>query len=343
LATTTSAVPLVMALPEAACELGEIPTEGEITFVVGSKLYGVRPDGTGARCLASAGGEAGVIQWGPRGDRVLLGPAMVLDATGRRASGFFPDNPGVRWSQPTGTALIAPSLADDRLIWRRSTDAQDRLDISFLDRTDSAVYHPAGKNILSVGVAQGGMYGVFLASNRGKNPRPVATVADPATTVHDLAFDTGGTHAFFLHDHAGEFHLHDLSFPDLTLSDLVTSPLPLSGLVVDDATSIAWRSGACTGTTTTAVWVPESATAVQIGVGSPRARLSTEPVGWLDGGRLVVMARPSGCDGPGDLWIATASDSPPVLIATGVERAAIRKMAATPADLPGDINAQAPG
>jgi len=347
LATTTSAVPLVTALPEAACELGDVPTEGEITFVVGSKLYGVRPDGTGARCLAlaggEAGGEAGDIQWGPRGDRVLLGPAVVLDAAGRRASGFFADNPGVRWSQPTGTALIAPSLADARLIWRRSTDAEDRLDISFLDRTDSAVYHPAGKNILSVGAAEGGLYGVFLASNRGENLRPVATVADPATTVHDLAWDTGGAHAFFIHDHAGEFHLHDLSFPDLTLSYLVTSPLPLGGLVVADTTSIAWRIGECTGTTRTAVWLAESATSAQIGVRSALGKLSSEPVGWLTGGRLVLMARPSGCEGPGDLWMATAGDSQPVLVATGVERAAIRKMAATPADLPGDINAQAPG
>ena len=41
--------------------------------------------------------------------------------------------------------------------------------------------------------------------------------------------------------------------------------------------------------------------------------------------------------------MATAGDGQPVLVATGVQRAAIRKMAATPADLPGDINAQAPG
>jgi hypothetical protein len=342
--SSTSVVPLVRELPAAPCELGAVAPEGEVTLVVGSTLYGVHPDGTAARCLAQLpSGRTGAIEWGPLGDRVLLGPGTVLDATGERASGFFVDNPGVRWSRPTGSALIAPRQDDGHLIWRRSTDAEDRLDISFLARTDAAVYHPAGKNILGVGSGPDGLYGVYLAGNRGEDPRPVATIADPTTVVHDLAFDAAGTHAYFVHDHPGEFHVHDLTFPDLALTDLAVSSEPVGRLVVDDTSSIAWREGDCRGRTTTVVWSPDARTSRPVGAGFDLEAMSTEPVGWVGDARLAVMARARGCEGPGDLWISPTDGGPPVLLAAAIEQAAVRTVAPPAPDLPGGISNQAPG
>ena len=336
--------PLVQSLPAAPCELGAVTADGEVTFVAGSKLYGVRPDGTGGRCLTELSEvPSGAVQWGPQGDRVLLGPSTVLDASGTRASGFFADNPAVRWSRPTGSALIAPRQNDGQLIWRESSDAAERLDISFLARTDSAVYHPAGRDILAAGVDAGGVYGVFLAGNRGEDARPVATVADATTFVHDLAFDAGGTHAYFVHDHPSEYHVHDLAFPDLALTDLVVSPEPVGRLVVDGVASIAWRQGDCAGRTSTVVWSPDSGPSRPVGAGSLLEIMSTEPVGWVGGGSLAVMARERGCDGPGDLWIVPAGSDPPVLVVSAIEQAAVRAVSATPVDLPGGINNQAPG
>jgi hypothetical protein len=338
------AEPLVRSLPADPCALDGVTAAGEVTFGAGSKLYGVQPDGSDVRCLtALPEGQSGAIQWGPQGDRVLLGPGTVLDAAGPRNSGFFADNPGVRWSRPTGSALIAPRQDDGRLIWRQSTDASDRLDISFLARTDSAVYHPAGRNILAAGVDAVGQYGVFLAGNRGENPQPVTTIEDGSTVVHDLAFDSGGTHAYFVHDHPGQYHVHDLSFPDLALTDLVVSPDPVGRLVVDDTASIAWRQGDCSGRTSTVRWSPDAGSSQPVGAGSALAALSTEPVGWVGGGSLAVMARESGCDGPGDLWIVPADGGDPVLLVSAIEQAAVRAVAATPVDLPGGINNQAPG
>jgi hypothetical protein len=340
---TTAANALVATLPSTACALGDVVADGEITFVAEGKLFGVRPDGTGARCLAEMpAGNAGPVAWGPQADRVLLGAATVLDAAGVRGSGFLAQNRGVTWSAPTGKALIAPTVADAHLVWRSSTDAQDRLDISFLQRTDEAIYHPAGKDILSIGVDAAGTYGVFLAGNRGERARAVASAADASTMVHDLAFDTTGTRAYFLHDHGGMFHLHQLTFPDLALTDVITAQTPLAVLRVEDAGSIAWREGRCESGTTTSVISANGGQPQQIHVGVDGADGSTEPVGWLGPGRLVVMARPAGCSGAGDLWMAGPAVGTPVLVARAVDTAAIRRVLPPAADLPGDINSQAP-
>src|SRR5829696_3364242 len=45
--------PLVAAVPEMECAFADRLTTGEISFVVGDRLYGAAPDGTVLRCLAS--------------------------------------------------------------------------------------------------------------------------------------------------------------------------------------------------------------------------------------------------------------------------------------------------
>ena len=88
---------------------------------------------------------------------------------------------------------------------------------------------------------------------------------------------------------------------------------------------------------------PTRDTSRPVGAGSLLEIMSTEPVGWVGGGSLAVMARARGCDGPGDLWIVPAGSDPPVLVVSAIEQAAVRAVSATPVDLPGGINNQAPG
>jgi hypothetical protein len=63
---------------------------------------------------------------------------------------------------------------------------------------------------------------------------------------------------------------------------------------------------------------------VDVGIGTPIESLSLSPVGWLDGARLVVAARPLGCDGPADVWIWNLLDGSAILLAKTVEFAAVR-------------------
>jgi hypothetical protein len=315
-----------------------------ITYTSGGRLYELSADGRQATCLTElTSDETGRLSWSPSGARVLLGPAYVLDDAGTRVSGYFATNPGVQWSYPTGKALIAPSVSQGTLIWRSSADSSNRLDISFLVDTDIAVYHPAGKNILAVGVDGNGTHGLFVASNRGANPRALATLDDPATTITDVAVDVHGDHLFIVHDHGTYQEIHRLDLPSLTLTDVIDSPSPLAELTLGPTrdSPLAFRQGDCA--TTTRALVSVAGGSIDPAASMPAlADRSTTPVGWLDGHRLVIAARSTGCTGPADVWSVDLDGSAQLMV-SGVDEVAVRSMVQDIGELPGDINSQAPG
>jgi hypothetical protein len=183
---------------------------------------------------------------------------------------------------------------------------------------------------------------LFLASNRGENPRLIAQLDQPTTVITEIAADPSGSRVYFLHDHGnGTFHVHSLDLPALTLTDVTQVTEPVAKLTVGAtaAASIGWRLGACNGLTRTQI---SSAVGV---VDQPAAfaALSTEPVGWLDGQQLVLSVRATGCTGPSDLWIWNTSTSAATPLVTGVDNAAIRSVLTSFGELPNDINNAAPG
>ena len=164
------------------CALGDVPSGGQMTFVVGSRLYGLFDDGSVA-CLADLGDRSPTwISWSTDGDEVLAGPDFEVRADGSTSdTGYFADNTNVRWSAPTGKALLAPKAATGALIWRNAHNSGERIDVSFADQTTSAAYHPGGKDIVATGVGRDGQGpGVFLASNRGANAIRVGTFDEGA-------------------------------------------------------------------------------------------------------------------------------------------------------------------
>ena len=136
--------------------------------------------------------NVGPFQWSPAGDRVLLNSVTVFDGTQALPSGYFSTNTRVTWSYPTGKALIAPAVADNHLLWRTAGQPETRTDISFLERTDIARYHPAGRNIFAAGQAADGTAGLFVAGNRGENPRLIAQLDQPTTVITEIAPDPSG-------------------------------------------------------------------------------------------------------------------------------------------------------
>ena len=332
-----------IALPAGACVFSPPTPAAEVTFEIATRLYSVNPGNGTTGCLSELALEnVGPFQWSPAGDRVLLNSVTVFDGSQALPSGYFSTNTRVTWSYPTGTALIAPALADNHLLWRTAGQPETRTDISFLERTDIAAYHPAGRNILAAGQASDGTAGLFVAGNRGENPRLIAQLDQPTTAITEIEPDPSGSRVYFVHDHRnGTFHVHALDLPELTLTDVTQAIEPIGKLTVGTTPNapIAWRLGACTGLTRT-----QQFNSVAV-VDQPAAfaALSTEPLGWLDSQQMVLSVRATGCSGPSDLWIWNIVSSAATPLVTGVDAAAIRSVLTTFGELPGDINNAAPG
>lgn len=326
------APPLISALPESDCALTPVAAGGEITFVSGDRLYTTTPDGAVVSCLTTVtGDQRGVVQWSPLGDKVLLHAATVLDADGARSSGYNIDNVRVVWEYPTGAAMLGPT-ATSRTLVRRTADAnRTRSEVTFLGRTDLVVSHPAGGLIFGAGQAWNGVEGLFAADGSGDPPRPLVVFDDTDDRIVELAADADGASLLFVAVHGDSSRLYRFDLTDRKLTELTTAQEPILQLVTGPvADSVAWNVGLCNSTTQTQAFDTRDGSVVVVGVGTQLEGQSVAPVGWLDSARLVVVSRPIGCDGPGNLWVWNLLDGSATLLTTTVEFPATRTTA-TPA------------
>ena len=97
--------------------------------------------------------------------------------------------------------------------------------------------------------------------------------------------------------------------------------------------TVAWQVGLCNSVTVTRVLDERVRQPVTVGVGTPIETLSVGPVGWLDAGRLVVSARPLGCEGPADVWVWDVLVGSATLVVKGVDVPALRTVAQASAAL----------
>lgn len=317
------------------------PGTSVLTFVRDGRLAEL--SGGGERCLHEIGpGEMGRPAWSPDGTRVLLNPSRMLDANnGVSDTGFFPENDKARWSMPTGKSIIAPAVKDGSLIKRLAGNASSRSDITFLMPTEAVAYHPAGKHIIASGFGPQGA-GLYLASNLGKDPRLIAQLTDEQTHITEIVAPPAGNEVVFVHDHGSFSHVHRLSLPDLALTDLLLIDGDVSHLVVMGDGAVAVRSGSCA--------EPGGTVIVHLGPDTPDVDLasvmpgqSLVAVGELDG-QLVVEARPQGCTGPASVALVDLGNPAAFMVAAvNVDSAAVRGTTPTVGELPGEVDAQAPG
>lgn len=286
------------------CAMTPVPPEGQVTFVSGGKLWA--SDSAGVHCLADLQGRnPSWISWSPDGDEVLVGPDTLLRADGSfTATGYFPTNRALRWSWPTGKALVAPNATTGHLIWRNAHDSGDRIDISFMERTDVASYHPAGKHVVAAGVGNDGLgEGVFVASNRGANAQRIGTAFDGEIT--DLRFDSGGDAIVFIHHHPdGMSEVHRYTFSSGFLETLASVPDEVADhLVISDSESgdAAWALSHSTQSSHLQLLL--SGTLSDTGVPMP-AETWLEPLGWTPGHHLLVAGHSPGlgADAPYGVW-----------------------------------------
>ncbi len=321
--------PLIAAVPDLECAYADELAGGEITFIVGDRLYGSAPDGTVVRCLAGLrADQRGPVKWSPDGTRAVLNAATVYDGAGVRFSGFDVVNTRVQWEWPAATGMFAPTATNRTLVRRDAADPNIRTEITFLTDTVAAVAHPAGGVVIASGTSADGTSGIYAATESGDSTRMLvstASVAAVAASVTELGADAAGDMLYFLVENGTSFKVEQLVFGDLSVTELSSEQAPIVQLTVGPTRrSVAWKVGLCNSTTQTRVRDDRTATAVDVGIGTPIEPLSIAPVGWLDGARLVVATRPLGCDGPADVWIWNLLDSSATLLAKTVEFAAVR-------------------
>jgi hypothetical protein len=320
--TTATTAPL-------ACEgIGPAPTAPELTVLRGSRLELLGLDGTTTRCVAADVEPANnaPLAWGGTGDRLLLPPTSVFLADRQVSAGVGPQAIA-SLSRPTGTSVLA--VGRDHKLRKHPVEGGPATDVSFLARTDEAVYHPNGRFIAAVGVDHSGDYGISIATNLGKDPRKLAE-GERAGRIYSLAFSQDGEVLWFLADHGDHGDVHQLDLRTASLTTLATDAKPYARLVASPFTR------------TYAVATNKCESLVNgLGV-HPTGRLAKQklqPIGFLSNGALVVMARDGGCAGPGDVHVIglSATNAPPV--ARSVESVAIRQALPPPGELPNAINA----
>jgi hypothetical protein len=323
--------------PTSPCAFTPPRADGEITWVHDGRLHALA-DGSGPTCLLDGVDASSAISWSTDAERVLLDPTRTATAKGIRATGFTADVTTVTLSSPSGSATIAVDPATRRLI-RHGADGAVT-DISFLDTTDVAIYHQSGTRIIAVGTL-GSLYGIWLSSNLGTEPKMILSVDDPTTPVTDLALSADGQTLYFVHGFVHLLHIPILDLAELGQSGRNEANLAVSR--VDGAT--AWTIGPCDASGSVVAIAPDAdAVDLRTAARSPfaDADVTLQPVGWLRGARLVLAVRASGCEGPADVWtwsVAGEFDQ----IAHDVLAPAVRIAGGPFVDLPNNIEQAAPG
>jgi hypothetical protein len=321
------------------CAVGSPLPGGEITYVHDGRLVGVAPDGRDRRCLGRLRDASAAISWAPSGDRALAGTTAVVPG-GSHPSGL-PAVDQLTWS-PAGRSLLAVTPTGALIRKRAGVDKPQ--DITFLNRHETATYHPSGRAIVSVGEGNEG-YGLYLADTDGK---VLASLVEGETARHigPLAWTENGD-LVFAAQHDDRWDLHRLELggagrlttlastpsPNQPISDVVASVAPGAG--------IAWRQGDCAdGILATHVLQRGRSLALSPEVATAR------PAGWLPDGTLVLQTTGGTCRdaprtiGEGDIY--AVKDGHTTRIGSIPGRAAVRVALSPGPELPSPIASAGP-
>jgi hypothetical protein len=318
--------------------------ETQLTFVVGNELLHAGrsvlngKDGAALECSLKVRNPDG-LEWGPVADRVLFGDLRRSD--GEKTYKIDDEAESVSWSRPTGKSVVY--ISNGRLM-KVDAFGEKPFDISFLDEHDEVVYHPAGTHIAVTGTDKDGTYGVWLATNLGKEPQLLA-IGEDARRIFSLAFSHDGTTLYYAAEHDDHYDVHALRLAlsddqgeirDARLDTLDSSDGPMGDVVVweftfadeEAAGRVAYTTGTCEEGKTTHVWWAGKKTEL----GGTLAGYSTEPIGFLPDGRLVVIAR-EGCASKGTLFTWTKEETKRIV--GGATVAAVRTILPDPPGPPG--------
>jgi hypothetical protein len=325
-----------------ACEPAAPEASDTVTFVASGQAWALSPDGAHLTCLFEVT-DPGPFEWGPLGDRALVGGLEVKGvAGGPSLAASDQAYAAIEWSRPTGKSIVyAPgpgtSLEKVHLDGTRSQDVTPLPSSTYR----SVAYHPSGEAIAFV-VEQEGVGSIWMSSNSGKSPgRLVFT--EEGTRFGAIAFDVDGKYLLYAAQHAdnhGELHRIDVTDPS-------KAPVIWSGAVGPTILDIqpGLRTGSIAWTTVTTPCADTTAMA-QTPAGTvtalPDEERPTRAVGWLGTTQLLVAV--AGCHGPIDLVNVDVSTGSITPLVSGVSAAAVRTPVPTPpAPLPKSTATQGSG
>jgi hypothetical protein len=287
--TSVTSRTLSTAAPSSCGGLGQPDPAGSVTYVEGDRLYGVSAQGGPPVCLVDHVGSGAAPRWNGDGDKVILPDGRV-----DRGQGGLPVATGsatsLSWSYPHGTAVLVIDRSG-RLSWVPSGGGAP-VDITFLAQHDAAIYHPAGTHVVSSGRSKDGTYGLWVATNRGADVRPLVR-GETASSIGQLAWTTNHQ-LLFVADHGDHKDLHQFNLATEKLVTVTTIPADQCFRAVVASRSpgggVAWSTGACNGS------AASTTTAVRGGAFLPLTgtqMASAEPIGFLPDGTLVGRAASS--------------------------------------------------
>jgi hypothetical protein len=327
------------ALP--ACDPSEPIASETVTFAAAGFAWALRPGSSDPTCLFEVE-DSGPFQWGPLGDRALLGGLEVKGVAGGPS---LPSTDqaftAITWSRPTGKSIVyAPD--DGTSLEKVHIDGTPTLDVTPLPASTylTVAYHPSGE-AFAFALRQGSVESIWVSSNAGMNPARLV-FTEEGTTFGALGFDADGKHLLYTAQHAdGHADLHSIDITDPSQAPVVwegpdgSQILDIQpGLVTG---TVAWTAGTSCDDGVAMAQVPGGTrTALPDATGPTRA------VGWLD--ETTVLVATGGCDDLLDLAAVEVFSGAISPLVSGVDAAAVRTPVATPpAPLPANALTQGSG
>jgi hypothetical protein len=321
------------ALP--ACAPTAPKASATVTFVASGHAWALDPSGANLTCLFAVT-DPGPFDWGPLGDRVLLGGLEVKGvAGGPSLAGSGKTFAAITWSRPTGKSIVYAPTADTSLE-KVLLDGAPNQHVTPLPTSKylSVTYHPSGEAYAFVVDREDGQ-SIWMSTNRGKTPVQLVFSTE-GTKFRAMGFEADGKHLLYAAQHADNHaELHRIAVTDTTKAPVLYDG-PVGPTILDI------RPGLTTGTFawTTGTSCSDSIAMAHSSAGNVRALPDevgpTRAVGWLGGTQLLVVT--GGCGEPLDLSAVDIAGGSVVPLVSGVSVAAVRTPVPTPpAPLPGAV------
>jgi hypothetical protein len=339
-ATTATSAPITTlasgdALP--ACVPRTPATSDNVTFVALGHAWALSPSGGHLTCLFAVE-DAGPFEWGPLGDRALLGGLEVTGvAGGPSLSARDRTFAAIAWSKPTGKSIVYAPI-DGKSLKKLHLDGAQTEDVTPIKSSTylSVTYHPSGEAFAFAARLKDGE-SIWIAANTGKTVARLVFSTE-GTKFGAIGFDVDGRHLLYAAQHADNHaELHRIDMKDSTTAPVIWAG-PTGQMVLDikpgpTTQTVAWTVGTSCADGIAMVQTPAGTVRLL-----PDATMPTRAVGWLGATQLLVAT--GTCGALLDLSAVDVSTGSIVPLVSGVSIAAVRTPVPTPpAPLPGSIAA----
>jgi hypothetical protein len=317
-----------------------------VTFVASGSAWALDPIGAHLTCLFAVA-DAGPFEWGPLGDRALLGGFEVKGVgEGPSVAARNETFVAITWSRPTGKSIVyAP--APGTSLKKVHLDGTPTQDVTPLGPSTylSVTYHPSGEAFAFAvdqsDIEASAAASIWISSNTGKSPARLV-FSNEGTTFGAMGFDADGRHLFYAAQHADDHpELHSIDVTDLTQAPVVWDG-PVGSTILDiqpglESGTVAWTSGSSCDDSVAMAQTPAGTMTALPDAGAP-----TRAVGWLGATRLLAATGP--CEGPLDLSAVDVTTGSIAPLVSGVTAAAVRTPVPTPpAPLPKSVPTEGSG